>query len=90
MVVPVNIYRHMQLDTLSVSVFLVRVRVLHHQDQLLLLLLDLTITVNLVQKIAVIYLHTTCLTLYGMEMVVLQAITSTVAPIITYHGFNIT
>ena len=68
----VNIYGHMQLETLSMSVTpLVDVPVLHHQEVLLHLLLALTTTVNLEQKIPRMYLHTTCLTHYGMEMVVL-------------------
>ena len=88
MVVHVNIYGLMQLETLSMSVTpLVDVPVLHHQEVLLHLLLALTFTVNLEQKIARMHLDTTCLTHYGMEVVVLQAIT--VAPISTYHGSNI-
>ena len=48
MVVHVDIYRHMQLDTLNMQVTsLVDVPVLHHQEVLLHLLLALTTTVNL-------------------------------------------
>ena len=50
-------------------------------------LLALTSAVNLEQKIAMIHLFTIRLIHYGMEVVILLAIT--VAPISTYHGSNI-
>ena len=63
------------------------VSVLELQKELLLLLLNRIITVNLEQIIAVVYLHITYLTHYGMEVIVLQE--TTVAPISTYLGSNI-
>ena len=84
MVLHVNIYGHMQLDTLIMTVpHYIGIHVLHHQDHPLLLLLHSTITVNL-EQMPTVESHTTCLNLYGMEVIVLLI----VAVISTYDSVS--
>ena len=85
MVVHVNIYGHMQLDSLTMEINLVvTVHVLLSQDQLLPLLLAIIPIVNLEEEVLMIQTHTTFLTHCGMVQVVLLAIH--VVPTLNNHG----
>ena len=85
MVIHVNTYGHMQLESLTmVTILIGTVHVLLPQDQPLPLLLAVITTVNLEQGAVLVSMHTTYLTRCGTLQVVLLAIH--VVPTLTNHG----
>ena len=85
MVIHVNTYGHMQLESLMMETIpTVTVHVLLSQDQPLPLLLAVITTVNLEEEVVGLMLHISYLTHCGTVQVVLLAIH--VVPTLTNHG----
>ena len=86
MVIHVNTYGHMQLESLTMEIILVigTVHVLLLQDKTLLFMLTAISTVNLEQKMIMMLITTTSTTHCGTVQVVL--LTIHVVPTLTNHG----